>query len=202
MLYLSRESIARGTTPIEKNVIVVDEHGNEYEATYPRRARGLVKKGRARFIEEQKICLACPPKNLILEERTVSNDNNHQDNMPELTMPYILQKLDQIANDTAYLHEVISALQEMKSDPAFADNPRGDNAGAEKAEALSQAVKAREETNRQFIELYKQMYQDLRGPSKDKITQLQEIAKIYSNTNPEALDYIQETIEKHLGLSD
>ena len=30
-------------TPIEKNVIVVDEQGNEYEATYPKRAKGLVK---------------------------------------------------------------------------------------------------------------------------------------------------------------
>ena len=46
----------KGATPIEKNVIVVDEQGNEYEATYPKRARGLVKNGRARFIGENKIC--------------------------------------------------------------------------------------------------------------------------------------------------
>lgn len=51
----------KGATPIEKNVIVVDEQGNEYEATYPKRAKGLVKNGRARFIGENKICLACPP---------------------------------------------------------------------------------------------------------------------------------------------
>ena len=51
----------KGAAPIEKNVIVVDEQGNEYEATYPKRARGLVKNGRARFIGENKICLACPP---------------------------------------------------------------------------------------------------------------------------------------------
>ena len=35
----------KGATPIEKNVIVVDASGNEYEATYPKRAKGLVKKG-------------------------------------------------------------------------------------------------------------------------------------------------------------
>ena len=48
--------------PIEKNILVVDEQGNEYEATWPKRARGLVKNGRARFLSENKICLACPPE--------------------------------------------------------------------------------------------------------------------------------------------
>ena len=41
-----------------------DEQGNEYEATYPKRAKGLVKNGRARFVGENKICLACPPDNI------------------------------------------------------------------------------------------------------------------------------------------
>ena len=46
---------------MEKNIIVVDEQGNQYEATYPKRAKGLVKNGRARFVDEHTICLACPP---------------------------------------------------------------------------------------------------------------------------------------------
>lgn len=46
-------------TPIEKNIIVVDEQGREYEATYLKRAKGLVKNGKARFVDENKICLAC-----------------------------------------------------------------------------------------------------------------------------------------------
>ncbi len=54
---------------MEKNVIVVDEQGNEYEATYPKRAKGLVKNGRARFVAENKICLACPPKKNMEEEK-------------------------------------------------------------------------------------------------------------------------------------
>ena len=58
--------------PIAKNIIVVDEQGNEYEATYPKRAKGLVKHGRARFVSENKICLACPP-NTILEDTVMSN---------------------------------------------------------------------------------------------------------------------------------
>jgi len=63
----------KGATPIEKNVIVVDEKGNEYERTYPKRARGLVKNGRARFIDENTICLACPPVN-ISEDIKMLND--------------------------------------------------------------------------------------------------------------------------------
>ena len=59
--------------PIEKNIVVVDEQGNEYEATYPKRAKGLVKNGRARFIDENTICLACPP-NIELEDKTMSEN--------------------------------------------------------------------------------------------------------------------------------
>ena len=60
-------------TPIEKNIIVVDEQGNEYEATYPKRAKGLVKSGRARFVDENKICLACPP-NFDLEDKKMTEE--------------------------------------------------------------------------------------------------------------------------------
>ncbi len=47
---------------MEKNVFVVDEFGHEYEATYPKRAKGLVKSGRARFVDTNRICLLRPPK--------------------------------------------------------------------------------------------------------------------------------------------
>ena len=67
------KSIQKGETPIEKNVIVIDEQGNEYEATYPKRAKGLVKNGRARFIGENKIWLACPPDNILEEEKMEEN---------------------------------------------------------------------------------------------------------------------------------
>ena len=46
---------------MEKNITIVDEQGNAYGATYPKRAKGLVKNGRARFVDENTICLACPP---------------------------------------------------------------------------------------------------------------------------------------------
>lgn len=68
---------------MEKNVLVVDEFGQEYGATYPKRAKGLVKNGRARFIDEHTICLACPPANPVpqspdkeMTEDITMSDNN------------------------------------------------------------------------------------------------------------------------------
>jgi hypothetical protein len=69
-------------TPIEKNIRVIDESGNEYEATYPKRANGLVKKGRARFVDDTTICLdnASPaginiPENKKMDNNISSNEN-------------------------------------------------------------------------------------------------------------------------------
>lgn len=73
---------------MNKNVTVLDEQGNYIGATYPKRARGLVKHGRARFIDENDenvICLinapACPPDIDNSEENTMDdkilfNDKN------------------------------------------------------------------------------------------------------------------------------
>ena len=56
-----------------KTVIVVDEQGTNYGATWPRRAKSLVKNGRARFISENTICLACPPDKEYLEDTIMSD---------------------------------------------------------------------------------------------------------------------------------
>lgn len=39
----------KGDDTHRKNIIVIDEQGRVYEATYPKRAKGLVKNGRARL---------------------------------------------------------------------------------------------------------------------------------------------------------
>ena len=83
-------------------------------------------------------------------------------NTPALTMEYLLGKIDQLANDTAYVHETIAALNALKPDPAFADNPEGDNASTAKAQALGNVMKTRETTNQQLIALYSKMYEDMR----------------------------------------
>ena len=94
-------------TPIEKNIIVVDEQGNEYEATYPKRAKGLVKNGRARFIDENTICLACPP-NTELEDKNMS-ENTTTIEQP-LTAREIFEKITElqrlITESPVHPHEV------------------------------------------------------------------------------------------------
>lgn len=55
-----------------KNIAVIDEQGNKYGATYLKRAKGLVKSGRARFVDEKTICLARPPDKS--EDKTMSEN--------------------------------------------------------------------------------------------------------------------------------
>ena len=88
-------------TPIEKNIHVVDEQGNVYEATWPKRAKGLVKHGRARFISEDTICLACPP-NTDLED-TEMNEN-------KVELSWLLQQIAALQSDTEYLKEGLAQL--------------------------------------------------------------------------------------------
>ena len=178
-------------TPIEKNVIVVDELGNEYEATYPKRAKGLVKSGRARFIDDNTICLACPP-HIELEDNSMSENKNVSKNVPEevtkvttteqsavkivptpISVSYVLEKIEQIAEDRDYIHKALEQLALMpKSDP-------GDIAGQEKAKAIGDIVRCRETTNQRLIALYEKLYDDLMEKdhsSKDKAFRLLEKA--------------------------
>ena len=96
-------------TPIEKNVRIFDEQGNEYEATYPKRAKGLVKNGRARFVEENAICLACPPDK-IMEEKTMENtDKNIADKIADgkPTMAYVLERLEMLSENDKFLDRLL-----------------------------------------------------------------------------------------------
>lgn len=48
---------ARGLTPIEKNIIVSDVYGRQIGATFPKRAKGLIKNGRAEYVSDREIRL-------------------------------------------------------------------------------------------------------------------------------------------------
>ena len=145
--------ICTGDDTHRKNIIVVDEKGNEYEATYPKRAKGLVKNGRAHYIEENKICLLHPP-NLKSEDNNMSNTQATKTN-DKLTIKYVLDKTEQIINNTEYIHSALEQLALMpKSDP-------GDIAGQEKAKAIGEIVRCREATNQQALKFYEKMYDDL-----------------------------------------
>ena len=61
-----------------KHIEVIDEQGVHLQNTYERRARGLVKKGRAYYVTASCICLFTPPENLEAwmrrEERKLKKD--------------------------------------------------------------------------------------------------------------------------------
>ena len=147
--------------PIAKNIVVVDEQGNYYEATYPKRAKGLVKNGRARFINENTICLACPPCDM--EDNNMSNntENMAAETKPteKLTMDYVLEQIEKIATDTEYLQDAISELSKTNS------GGPGDVGTQEKAHALGEIVTSREQTNQRLLSLYEKMYDDLKAQS-------------------------------------
>lgn len=140
-------------TPIEKNIIVVDEQGNEYEATWPRRAKGLVKNGRARFLSENKICLACPP-DLDLEDKGMTENTD---------IGYIFRQLEEIQKQTGYLSEALAALKQMPESDSGEPGSPGNIAEQEIARSIGDIVRCRETTNQKLIEFYGMVYRDLRG---------------------------------------
>ena len=140
-----------------KNVEVVDEAGNVYEPTWTKRAKGLVKNGRARFVEENKICLARPPV-MKTEDKQMSNTNNI---FGEMTVQDILVRIASIVNQTSYIAEVAEALKSMGDGDSGDMYSPGNVMGQAKAEALGAIVTTRETTNQQILKLYEKMYDDL-----------------------------------------
>ena len=148
-------------TPIEKNIIVLDEQGNEYEATYLKRAKGLVKSGRARFVDEKTICLACPPANM--EDNVMSEEKSIKEKtaVSKLNMDYVLTQIENIAAQTAYINEVVREFGKIPDCTPVAYAPP-DIAGKAKIDALGDVVRCRETTNQQLLTFYEKVYDDLK----------------------------------------
>ena len=169
----------------QKTVQVTDEAGNRYEATYPKRARGLVKHGRARFTDESQteIILTCPPnQNLILEDHTMTEQNTNiqatenenaviEKHVPQLTAKEIF---DQIVNlqqqmmESSYnaLYRLTDATYAICGDGCF----ESDESRCDAINSISTAFYMREETYKQMLNFYQQMYNDLRGDQKAEQT--------------------------------
>ena len=140
---------------MNKNIEVVDEAGNLYESTWPKRAKGLVKHGRARFVAENRICLTCPP-DIKTEETHMSNSI-----FGEMTVADILTRINNIINQTSYIGEACEALKAMADGDSGDCGSPGNLLGQAKAEALGAIVTSRETTNQQILHLYEKMYDDM-----------------------------------------
>ena len=178
--------MARGKTPIEKNIIVVDESGRRYEATWPKRAKGLVKSGRARFIDEDTICLACPPNSDDLEEHIMTDKTITEPALDsgvgpepeplvkaagtvEFSIPYILAQMAALQSDTGYIHNALDSLLGITSGKHPVDtNVAGPSPVASAAEAVGTIIASREATNQQLLKIYYQLLFQLIGLLEEK----------------------------------
>ncbi len=135
-----------------KNISVVDTQGNVYEATYPKRAKGLVKKGRARFVDETTICLARPPYHT---EDEIMDENKTTMTTPEVKAvqfdaDYVIAKIEQIMADSENLKRSLRLL----------DSDHLDDFG-QTALAVGNMIEARERTNQEMISLLKRIVDKL-----------------------------------------
>ena len=150
-------------TPIEKNVIVVDEQGNEYEATYPKRAKGLVKNGRARFVGENKICLACPPENIMEDQKMKDTEIKVDETTGEVkevpskyTLDYAFEQLERIREESSkFAVETREKISEIKS------GGPGDVGAQAAGEALLALVQEQEQIYNRMIDFYLKIISDL-----------------------------------------
>ena len=176
-------------TPIEKNIIVVDEQGNEYEATYPKRAKGLVKNGRARFVDENKICFACPPDKILEEEKMSNNTNNKSEQKVNgITEQQIFEQITllqkQLTDENAiplfHLSDAVTAIARTEED---ADATVGTE---QQITEVCSVFKARETTLLQLLLMYEKMYADIQIAKKIelikniRLSTLQDMKEFYS----------------------
>ena len=148
-----------------KTVRVLDEAGHEYEATYMKRAKGLVKHGRARFADDSQtvIILACPPnQNMILEDNTMTEQNNStevtENTVAEAyTYEYALKQIELLTNQVDHIHLAISELGHLENE----GTPCGGSAKSV-AESIADVVRCRETTAQKLIDFYAKMYEDLK----------------------------------------
>ena len=179
------KSNTKGATPIEKNVIVVDEQGNEYEATYPKRAKGLVKNGRARFVGENKICLACPPDKILEEEKMEENKLTAKEIFVQLT---ILQK-QLTENSQTSLHRLGDALSSLEGEDC--------EARFEQIPEICDVFKTRELTLLKMLEMYEKMYDDVQNEKSKKVNL---VKSAFDNNMAMIKDSDMETQDKFAAL--
>lgn len=73
ILQLHIVNLFKGVIPITKNIIVTDAQGNQIGTTYPKRAKGLVKSGRAEYAND------CEIRLLITHAPAVTSIDNTED---------------------------------------------------------------------------------------------------------------------------
>lgn len=127
--------------PIAAMIEVTDELGGAYRPTYPKRAKNLVKQGRARFVSACRICLLRPPNECMEDYKMIETKN--------VTQQDILTRMDAITGDHSYLKEAFDAIEKIQASGQDAESVKT------RVSAVESIVREREETNRQVLEILK-----------------------------------------------
>lgn len=180
--------------PIEKNIIVVDENGTVFESTWPKRANGLVKKGRARWLDEKTICLARPPEqtednkmeNMKQAEAVTEPAADRKDKLGGLTIEGLLDRMDAIRKEMVYMSQICATMENITNQGEKEDV-------GHVAEATSNAFVARETTCQQQLRFLEKIYDDyFSAPSEEVKTERTRMILNSMNDLFPALDYSDE----------
>ena len=156
-----------------KNITVVDAMQNVYGNTYPKRARGLVKKGRARFVGKNIILMllqTCKKEEICMDITDIRTDNVEQETGEQQDI-CILEKIDQIIKEASYVTSGIQQLEHL------------DEAGCQ---AVLNSIEQREQTNRCVIGLLTEMQKEAAFRSRTEAIQKLTDSIINSTINDEA----------------
>jgi len=161
-----------------RNIVVVDSSGKNYAPTYPRRARGLIKAGRARWSDnrKKKICLLVSPAHYE-EDNTMNerydNDGNiiatdsvviaetPNESDTQLTIGYILSQMEKIRSDSEYIHRALEDVQKINPHEPSVSGAQ-DIGSQAMAHAINGIVTSREATNQKLLAMYERMYEDIK----------------------------------------
>lgn len=164
--------MTNNTSPASLKIEVVDSSGKIIGRTYEKRAKGLVKKGRARFTDENRITLLpsedaheyTDTEGYKMDERiNTENIENISEENSQYTIESVMQCMKKILDDTQYIKDAIFNVMEIPSGDAGDCGSPGDIAGKAKAEAISTIVRERENTNQKLIDFYNKVYNDLKA---------------------------------------
>ncbi|MBE6616124.1 MAG: hypothetical protein E7631_12570 [Ruminococcaceae bacterium] len=207
-------------------------HGNEREPTWPKRAEGLVKKGRAYRLAEDHICLIDPSDGQSdhAEENCTAVHPSDIQKISEETYMNTQENVKNEAIETEKIAEeirswgklsmdyVLDKIEAVRKDSEYlyktvhaleamqvSQGPE-DIAGQAKAQALADVVRCRETTNQQLIQLYTRMYDDLKptgGSCESTSTRLQALEMVkHLIVNADDMDDLPEILESMQNFCD
>ncbi len=112
--------------------------------------------------------------NIYLETPEIVTEQTDTVNETEQKAPqidYILSRIDMIIKDSSHISDAIKTVSDMKIN----DSPNGGLGDAARAEAIGNAVLARETTNQKLIGLLERMY-DESMPKKEAVPVTSEVS--------------------------